>query len=121
MFHSAVGFDGNWGRFKGLIRPAEGNHDAADPGPGSPGFQEYFAGNLANLECSRLSPPSRPDLGYYDFDLPNGWYVLVLNSNCGRAPGATGMAAGDGQALNRGVPGDISHQACHFAIHTCAD
>ena len=38
MFHSAIGFDGSWGRFKGLIRPAEGNHDAADPGPGSPGF-----------------------------------------------------------------------------------
>ena len=90
MFHSTLGFDGSWGRFKGLIRPAEGNHDAADPGPGSPGFQEYFAGNLANLECTRLSPPCRPDLGYYDFDLANGWYVLVLNSNCGRAPGATG-------------------------------
>jgi hypothetical protein len=90
MFHSAIGFDGSWGRIKGLIRPAEGNHDAADPGPGSPGFQEYFADNLANLECTRLNPPCRPDLGYYDFDLPNGWYVLVLNSNCGRAGGNTG-------------------------------
>ena len=67
-----------------------GNHDAADPGPGSPGFQEYFADNLANLECTRLNPPCRPDLGYDDFDLPNGWYVLVLNSNCGRAGGNTG-------------------------------
>jgi hypothetical protein len=90
MFHSAVGFDGSCGRIKGLIRPAEGNHDAADPGPGSPGSQEYFADNLANLECTRLNPPCRPDLGYYDFDLPNGWYVLVLNSNCGRAGGNTG-------------------------------
>ena len=24
MFHSAIGFDGSWGRIKGLIRPAEG-------------------------------------------------------------------------------------------------
>ena len=78
MFHSAIGFDGSWGRIKGLIRPAEGNHDAADPGPGSPGFQEYFADNLANLECTRLNPPCRPDLGYSDFDLPNAKLIIAF-------------------------------------------
>jgi hypothetical protein len=128
MFHSAIGFDGSWGRIKGLIRPAEGNHDAADPGPGSPGFQEYFADNLANLECTRLNPPCRPDLGYYDFDLPNGWYVLVLNSNCGRAGGATGdvqtPACGRGSpqltwlgfAQQRRHGGQHSGQKCSIAI-----
>src|SRR5215203_2626524 len=37
MFHSAIGFDGSWGRIKGLIRPAEGNHDAPTPDPARPG------------------------------------------------------------------------------------
>jgi hypothetical protein len=102
LFHSALGFDGSWGRVKGLIRPAEGNHDAADPGAGSPGFQDYFADNLANLECTRLNPPCRPDQGYYDFDLPNGWYVLVLNSNCRRSDGSTGDV--ETPACGRGSP-----------------
>jgi hypothetical protein len=128
MFHSAVGFEGSWGRFRGLIRPAEGNHDAADAGPGSPGFQEYFADNLANLECTRLNPPCRPDQGYYDFDLPNGWYVLVLNSNCGRFDGHTGdvqtPACGQGSpqlawlgfAQQRRHGGQTSGQKCSIAM-----
>lgn len=37
MFEAASGFDGSWGKFHGLIKcPAEGNHDAADPGPARP-------------------------------------------------------------------------------------
>ena len=36
MFHSAVGFDGSWGRFKGLIRPAEGTTTPPTPAPARP-------------------------------------------------------------------------------------
>jgi hypothetical protein len=130
MFASPVGFEGSWGRFHGLIRcPAEGNHDAADPGPGSPGFRQYFAEALAGLECTRLVPACRPDQGYYDLDIPNSsWYVLVLNSNCQRVSGGTGdvqtPACGPGSpqmqwldfAMRRRHGGASSGQKCSLAF-----
>ena len=124
MFASAVGYDGSWGRFKGITRPSEGNHDAAAVGAGSPGFQTYFADRLTGFECERLSPPCRPDQGYYDFDLPNGWYVLVVNSNCGRAPdpATPNCAQGSPQhtwlnyAQARRHGGASSGQKCSLAV-----
>lgn len=130
MFEAASGFDGSWGKFHGLIKcPAEGNHDAADPGPGSPGFQRYFAPHLTNLPCQQLSPPCRPDLGYYDLDVPGtSWYILVLNSNCQRAGGGTGdvqtpsCASGSPQlewlsfAMGRRHGGQTSGLKCSIAF-----
>jgi hypothetical protein len=99
MFFSPVGFDGSWGRLhKPRIKcPAVGNHDVADPGPGAPGFRAYFTDALSNLPCRSEPNPCRPDLGYYIIDLPVspgasqlGWYVVVIDSDCGRAGGGTG-------------------------------
>jgi hypothetical protein len=121
MFGSPVGFHGSWGKFHALIRcPAEGNHDAADGGAGSPGFQRYFASTLADLPCRQLSPPCRPDLGFYDLDLPNGWYVLVLNSNCGLPPdpATPSCAAGSEQLawLNFAQQRRHDRQRCSIAF-----
>lgn len=135
MFQSFLGYNGGWGQFKDLIRcPAVGNHDVADPGPGAPGFNAYFADALANLPCAQLNPPCRPDQGYYDLDLDANhdgapdWYVLVINTNCQRASGGTGdvdtpaCTTGSPQwkwlefAQNRRHGGQTSGQKCSIMI-----
>lgn len=115
MFASLDGFAGSWGRLP-IRCPAEGNHDAADPGPGSPGFQAWFRPVLTGLRCQQLSPPCRPEAGYYDLDLDvdrNGqpdWYLLVINTNCGRVWGGTGDTATPSCAN-----GSPQHRWLHFA------
>ena len=97
MFASPVGFDGSWGRVKGLTKcPAVGNHDVADPGAGAPGFRQYFSGVLNGLLCQSDPVPCHPERGYYVVDLDvdrNGqqdWFITILDSDCGRAGGGTG-------------------------------
>ncbi len=134
MFASQLGYAGSWGRFKFKTRPAEGNHDAADAGAGSPGMVAYFADRLTGLECQQLTPACHPEQGYYDFDLDvnqdgtKDWYVLVLNSNCQRAGGGTGdvqtpsCAAGSPMltwldfAQRRRHGGSTSGQKCSIAV-----
>jgi hypothetical protein len=100
MFNSPVGFQGSWGRFKALIKcPARGNHDVADPGPGAPGWWGYFGDQLRNLPCTNAPTPCRPEEGYFvlDLDVNNDgrldWFIIALDSNCGRVSGATGDSA----------------------------
>lgn len=85
-FTSPTGYAQSWGRDTLLARscPAVGNHEYMDPAPGAPGFFAYFHDRLA--ACA-LGPGSRPDVGFYSFDLPNGWHVVVLNSDCRRTDG----------------------------------
>ena len=96
MFNSPVGFQGSWGRFKALIKcPARGNHDVADPGPGAPGWWAYFGDELRNLPCTNAPTPCRPEEGYFvlDLDVNNDgrldWFIIALDSNCGRVSGGT--------------------------------
>lgn len=110
MFEAADGFAGSYGRLvKDRIRcSAPGNHDAADPGPGSPSWYGYFRDNLdasdttgaPALACLAEPNPCHPERGYYAVDLPVspgssqlGWTIYVLDSNCGRAGGGTGDIA----------------------------
>jgi hypothetical protein len=94
-------------------RPAS---SATSPAPGQPAL-------------SAAEPPCRPDLGYYDLDLPGtSWYILVLNSNCQRAGGGTGdvqtpsCAAGSPQmewlsfAMGRRHGGQTSGLKCSIAF-----
>jgi hypothetical protein len=99
MFAAETGFQGSYGRLfhERILCSAPGNHDAADPGPGSPGWYGYFKPNLDRLPCLTEPNPCRPDLGYYAVDLPVapgsselGWTIYVLDSNCQRAGGGTG-------------------------------
>ena len=134
-FTSPVGYHGSWGRLKGISYfPVLGNHDVCEDGPGSPTWRSYFADQLANLPCTQLTPPCRPDLGYYDRDLDVNsdgrpdWYVLVLDSNCQRFNGSTGdtetASCGDGSpqhewlkaAMGRRHGGQTSGQKCSIAI-----
>jgi hypothetical protein len=134
-FNSPVGYHGSWGRLRGISYfPALGNHDVCEDGPGSPTWRSYFADQLADLPCMRLTPPCRPDLGYYDRDLDVNsdgrpdWYVLVLASDCERFNGSTGdtqtASCADGSpqhewlkvAMGRRHGGATSGQKCSIAI-----
>ena len=134
-WNSPVGYDGSWGRFRGItFFPTQGNHDVCEPGPGSPTWRSYHGEQLADLPCMALSPPCRPDLGYYDRDLDVNsdgrpdWYVLVLDSNCQRTALGTGDVETASCALNspqhlwlkfamgRRNGGATSGQKCSIAI-----
>lgn len=62
-------FNRTWGAFKDRIRPAAGNHDLMT-GRGGP-YYDYFG--------AAAGPRGK---GYYSYDVPNGWHVVVLNSQC---------------------------------------
>jgi hypothetical protein len=134
-FTSPVGYQGSWGRLKGISYfPTLGNHDVCEAGAGAPSWREYFADQLANLPCTQLTPPCRPDLGYYDRDLDvdtdgrPDWYILVLASDCQRFNGSTGdtetASCADGSpqhewlkaAMSRRHGGQTSGQKCSIAI-----
>jgi hypothetical protein len=68
----------NWGRFRDRTRPAPGNHDYATK-DGS-GYYAYFG-----------AAAGRAGEGWYSYEL-GAWHVVVLNSNCGSVPCATGGA-----------------------------
>jgi hypothetical protein len=85
-------FEPTWGRFKGLMHPVVGNHDARDPG--ASGYFDYFNGPGV-LD----GPAGRRGEGWYSFDL-GGWHLVALNSQCSHPPGAatlTDCAAGSPQ------------------------
>jgi hypothetical protein len=67
-------YDRTWGAFKDRTRPAAGNHDllTADGAP----YYAYFG-----------SAAGATGKGYYSYDLPAGWHVVVLNSSCALAGG----------------------------------
>jgi hypothetical protein len=62
-------FDASWGRFKGLIHPAPGNHDYQGDGFAA-GYYAYFG-----------SAAGDPAKGYYSWDL-GSWHLVALNSDC---------------------------------------
>lgn len=63
----------SWGRWKGITKPAPGNHEYLTGG--AAGYFGYF-GEVAG----------DPKKGYYSFDL-GAWHLISLNSNCSRAGG----------------------------------
>ena len=90
-------FDGSWGAFRSLIRPAPGNHEYLTAG--AAGYFGYFG--------TAAGDPSR---GFYSYDV-GAWHVLALNSNCE----FVSCAAGSEQ--ERWVRADL---AAHPAICTLA-
>ncbi|HZW03703.1 MAG TPA: metallophosphoesterase, partial [Anaerolineaceae bacterium] len=62
-------FDASWGQFRGMIRPAPGNHDYYTEKDAA-SYYQYF-GEMAG----------KIGKGYYSYDV-GGWHVVVLNSNC---------------------------------------
>jgi acid phosphatase type 7 len=79
-------FDATWGRVKGLIHPAPGNHEYQTAA--ALGYFDYFdgAGNLTGQAGERGK-------GYYSFRI-GAWRLIALNSNCSAAGGC---AAGSPQ------------------------
>src|SRR4051812_15684267 len=102
-FASPTGYAGSWGPLLSRTRPSPGNHEYYDPGvapngQGMPGYLQYFGSRLTGLPCESDVPACRPDLGYYSFDLANGWHVVSLNSDCGRTDQTSpGCAVGSPQ------------------------
>lgn len=62
-------FNLSWGRFKGLIRPAPGNHEYRTSASAA-GYFGYFGPAAGD-----------PAKGYYSYDL-GAWHIIALNSNC---------------------------------------
>jgi hypothetical protein len=60
-------FDRTWGRFRGRIHPAPGNHEYNTPGASA--YFQYFGEDAG--------PPGR---GYYSYEV-GAWHVISLNSN----------------------------------------
>jgi acid phosphatase type 7 len=86
---SPTGYAQSWGRdpLMNHTCPAAGNHEYADPStvePGAPGFFTYFG---PRLQACATAPGSRPDRGFYAYDLSNGWHIVVLSSDCRRTDG----------------------------------
>ena len=66
-------YDGTWGRFKDLTRPAVGNHEYGTRD--AAGYFGYF-GQAAG----------RPGQGWYSYDI-GPWHLIALNSNCSKVGG----------------------------------
>ena len=69
----AASFGPTWGRLKGRIRPAAGNHEYYTP-RAEPYFR-YFGAVAGD-----------PRRGYYSYQLGT-WHIVVLNSNCDEVGG----------------------------------
>lgn len=69
-------FDPTWGRHKGRIRPALGNH-------------EYGVFRAGGYFGAFGAAAGEAPLGWYSFDLAT-WHIIVLNSNCEVVGCATG-------------------------------
>ena len=67
-------FGATWGAFKARIRPTAGNHDQLTS-HGAP-YYAYFG--------SAAGPVGK---GYYSYDLPANWHVIVLNAVCSEVGG----------------------------------
>jgi acid phosphatase type 7 len=72
-------FDPTWGRSKGRMRPAVGNHEYITAGAsGYFGYSGAVAGDAKK--------------GYYSYDLGT-WHVIALNSNCSQVGGCQAGSA----------------------------
>ncbi|HUP84225.1 MAG TPA: metallophosphoesterase [Acidimicrobiales bacterium] len=69
----SASYDATWGRFKAITRPVPGNHEYA--GGKAKGYFGYFG-----------AAAHGPD-GWYSFDVPSSWHVVVLNSVCAAVGG----------------------------------
>jgi hypothetical protein len=61
-------FQPSWGRFKGIIHPAPGNHEYLDQD--ARGYFDYYGAQAGDRSK-----------GYYSFDI-GSWHLIALNSNC---------------------------------------
>jgi hypothetical protein len=73
-------FDSSWGRFKGRIHPALGDHDYRTER--AAGYFRYFGRLLERFGPAAVDP----ERGWYSFNVLD-WHVVVLNSNCARVSG----------------------------------
>jgi hypothetical protein len=85
-------FDASWGRFKGLIRPAPGNHEYYTAN--GAGYYQYFGAAAAN-----------PAAGWYSYDV-GAWHLIALNSNCSSVGGC-----GVGSAQEQWLRSDLASHA----------
>jgi hypothetical protein len=77
-------YDLTWGRVKGLISPAIGNHEYNLSG--AIGYFDYFNG-VGNA----TGPAGERGKGYYSFDVGT-WHMIALNSNCSNVSCTAGSA-----------------------------
>jgi hypothetical protein len=75
----------SWGSFKDRTKPTIGNHEGEAAGSGQ-GYCSYF-GAVAACNASG----NQDGAAYYSYEA-GAWHVVVLNSNCGRAPCTAGSA-----------------------------
>ncbi len=68
-------YDKTWGAFKSRTHPVIGNHDQITSN-GAP-YYAYFG-------AAGAGPTGK---GYYSYDLPANWHVVVLNGICSKAGG----------------------------------
>jgi hypothetical protein len=111
-------FDPTWGRERGSVYPAIGNHEytvqltPTDPcfnrSQGAPGYWAYFGARSHPLDpnCSLSCT------GYYSFDVGT-WHVIAINSNCGQVAGGCGANSAQEQWLRQDL---AAHQnSCTLA------
>lgn len=72
-------YDRSWGRFKGMTRPAVGNHEYLTPH--AAGYFDYFNG--VGRRTGRAGDRAK---GYYSFDIGT-WHLIALNSMCDEVGG----------------------------------
>ncbi|MDP9239925.1 MAG: metallophosphoesterase, partial [Actinomycetota bacterium] len=68
-------FTATWGRFKGKIRPAPGNHEYYTDFSAA-GYYSYFGGAASPQEPACTANCK----GYYSYDVGN-WHIVALNTN----------------------------------------
>jgi hypothetical protein len=76
-------YDKSWGTFKGITRPAVGNHEYSTPG--AAGYFDYF-GSSAGTRSK----------GYYSFNIGT-WHLVAINTECAQLGGGSGCATGSAQ------------------------
>src|SRR5436190_846401 len=69
----------SWGAFKGITRPAPGNHEYVTTG--AAGYFDYFDG-----AGKSTGPAGDRTKGWYSFDV-GSWHFDALNSNCAAVGG----------------------------------
>jgi len=106
----AGSFNLTWGRFKGIIHPAPGNH-------------EYYsvtrpmtcpvAGDYFGYFGAAAGDPSK---GYYSFDIGN-WHVISLNTTDANSAGCPQVSCGTGSAQELWLRADLAAHptACTLA------
>lgn len=67
-------YDKTWGAFKDRTRPVVGNH-------------EYITAKAAPYYAYFGAAAGPAGQGYYSYDLPNDWHVVVLNAMCHQVGG----------------------------------